>query len=432
MKIIQSFWSKPAFHTDQNYSNARGIGGWLNFRYFLMSTALSCLTLKKHHKRIELVTDSHGKSLFSDILGLPFDHISTDLDQLSDEDHRLWILGKMKAIRSQEEPFIHVDNDVFVWESLPSSNSSDYLIAQSRFPIWGAYKLSLNEIFANFAFVPECLAERPTANTMVANVGIIGGNDIEFFQEFARISNELLERNRNHLQSIDIGGFNQMMEEYLFTSLVRHKKRELTYLLESSAHSFPESHLNFSLTPMIYKYIHLIGRNKQILSCCEQIALRLKIEFPEFYKKVNEVVTEFQGFQENSVMTDRQERLMRSILINSQSDLALLERRKIRLVPGVKIHAAPNETTGELNYIASTTDATRGNVVYKTLPQEGFVNADRWLKYFTRPISIAELYERLRADDTSSNSRQLHHRADFEILSAVMWNIVVTGIFEYE
>src|ERR1041384_5351568 len=68
MKIIQSFWSKPSFHSMQNYTNARRFGGWLNFRYFMISTALSCLTIRKHQGNIDLVTDDNGKGLFIDLM----------------------------------------------------------------------------------------------------------------------------------------------------------------------------------------------------------------------------------------------------------------------------------------------------------------------------------------------------------------------------
>ena len=114
---------------------------------------------------------------------------------------------------------------------------------------------------------------------MVANVGIIGGNDIDFFQEFCDISYDLLEKNRESIHLVDVGGFNQMLEEYLFTSLARYKKREIHYLLESSHQNFPPSHLHVNLVPVVYRYIHLIGKNKQNEYLCEQLELRLKYEF---------------------------------------------------------------------------------------------------------------------------------------------------------
>src|ERR1700754_1481385 len=150
MKIVQSFWSKPSFHAHQGYSNARPFGGWLNFRYFVLSTSYSCLTLRKYNKEIDLFTDSKGYSLFIDDLKLPYDYASSKLDTLENEDHRLWIRGKMMAIEAQQKPFIHVDNDVFVWEAFPNNNPAGYLTAQSIVAMSPEYKNSLNEVHTNF------------------------------------------------------------------------------------------------------------------------------------------------------------------------------------------------------------------------------------------------------------------------------------------
>src|SRR5690606_16040331 len=149
MKIIQSFWSKPSFHDKQDYTNARKFGGWLNFRYFLISTSFSCLTLRKHHKQIELYTDAVGHEIFINTLKLPYDDISLALNQLDNEDHKLWILGKVMAIRMQTRPFIHVDNDAYLWKQLPVSSDPHYLIAESVAPMSADYRSSMNRVSAN-------------------------------------------------------------------------------------------------------------------------------------------------------------------------------------------------------------------------------------------------------------------------------------------
>lgn len=346
MKIIQSFWSKPAFHSVQNYANARKFGGWLNFKYFLISAAYSCLTLRKHNKKVYLYTDSQGQELMIDLLTLPYEDVSVSLNDLYNEDHRLWILGKMHAIEQQQEPFIHVDNDIYMWEPLPCVSK---FIVQSRFPIWTEYKLSLNEIFANFDYIPEALMERPTEKTMVANVGIIGGSDIDFFQRFCENSKNLLERNRSYLPVIGIGGFNQMLEEYLFTSMLRHEKKDVFYLMESLKTEFTSSHLNFSLVPVVYKYIHLIGNNKQSAFACEQLELRLKYEFPEYHARVVEVLNDLDVPDTDlKIDVSRHERLLRSLDVFYRNDLASIRGMKVRIRPDAEIIRAtdlllPNE-----------------------------------------------------------------------------------------
>lgn len=430
MKIIQSFWSKPAFHSVQEYNNARRFGGWLNFKYFLISSALSCLTIRRHHKKIYLYTDDDGKGLLIDMLQLPYDDVSLALNDLNDEDHRLWIRGKMIAIKDQQGPFIHVDNDIYLWEALPDSTRPDFLVAQSRFPIWLQYKSSLNEIFANFSYIPECLAERPTGSTMVANVGIVGGNDMDFFREFCAISHNLLENNRQHLSVVDIGGFNQMMEEYLYTSLARYKKREMTYLLETRATGFPVSHIDFSLVPAVYKYIHLIGHNKQDPYACEQLELRLKYEFPDYYSKVVSVMNQLQPDSNTGTFTERQHRLTKSLDVLYRSDLQSLEKKKIRLAPNIEILRVCEYLGDNVSHVVKETDPRDGSITYKSLWGQAGGAADYWLKFFGRPTSIAEIMEQVREDHKNKSEAELE-AVRVRIISAIATNLFQVGTMEF-
>jgi hypothetical protein len=419
MKIIQSFWSNPAFHSVQNYSNARKFGGWLNFKYFLISAAYSCLTLRKHHKKIYLYTDTQGQELMDDLLQLPFEEISTSLDELDSEDHRLWIRGKMNVIEQQHEPFIHVDNDIYIWEPLPDPKK---IIVQSRFPIWGEYQLSLNEIFANFDYIPECLQERPTDKTTVANVGLIGGHDIDFFQRFCENSRNLLERNRQFLPLINIGGFNQMMEEYLFTSMLRHEDKDVFYLLENLNTPFPASHLNFSLVPAVYRYIHLIGHHKQSAYACEQLELRLKYEFPETFRRVVEVLGEL-GVDETDTKTDevRRTRLLRSLQILHQSDLDSIRKMKIRIKPGADIIRIDDYLTNEFRYAVRESDCP---ALYN-LPQNAIDGLGPWLDEPARRIYQPFTIDQLTVD------YNLQQPAQLALINSIAYNLVHTGLMEF-
>lgn len=414
MRVIQSFWSKPAFHSVQNYSNARKFGGWLNFKYFLISAAYSCLTLKKHNKKIYLYTDTQGSELMGDLLDLPYNDISLSLNDLESEDHRLWIRGKMHVIEQQSEPFIHVDNDIYMWEPLPSPKK---FIVQSRFPIWAEYKLSLNEILANFDYIPECLQERPTEKTMVANVGLIGGYDIEFFQRFCEYSRNLLERNRKFLPIINIGGFNQMMEEYLFTSMLRHESRDVFYLMESFKSSFPPSHLNFSLVPIVYRYIHLIGNQKQSPFACEQLELRLKYEFPEKYKRVLKVIQDLEVKDEDvKFSSERQQRLLRSLQVFYNSSLDDIRKMKIRLRTNTEIIKIADYLLPQDQYAVRETDT---QAIY-SLPHLAIEGLAHW-------ISTDRLHKPFTINDLAAENRV----AEQILVNTIATNLLQTGIMEF-
>ena len=106
-KIVQSYWSKAY----QNTPNS----GWAFRESHYMSWALSCLQLKQFYDEIELVTDSEGADLLINKLHLPYTSCLTILDKLKNENPAIWALGKIAAYEVQQEPFIHVDGDIYIW-----------------------------------------------------------------------------------------------------------------------------------------------------------------------------------------------------------------------------------------------------------------------------------------------------------------------------
>src|SRR5258708_18545788 len=113
MKIVQSYWSKPVLERGQRRGEDRKRGGWIDIKFHYMSWALSCLSFQKFYPEIQLVTDTFGKSILIDRIGLPYTLFRTDLDHLMDNNTDLWAIAKLHTYLLQTEPFLHVDNDVF-------------------------------------------------------------------------------------------------------------------------------------------------------------------------------------------------------------------------------------------------------------------------------------------------------------------------------
>jgi hypothetical protein len=111
MRAVWSFWSKP--------SQVRGNIGWYSDLHHLLAWGLSLRTARRHYPETVLITDRPGKELLVDQLGLPFVYVSTELDRLTDVDPGWWALGKLVAYSIQDQPFIHIDSDAFLWKALP-------------------------------------------------------------------------------------------------------------------------------------------------------------------------------------------------------------------------------------------------------------------------------------------------------------------------
>ena len=120
MKIIQSFWSKPF----------QGSGGWYDLIFHYISWTFSCLKLLEFYDKVELITDKAGYDLLVNKLQLPYTWFQMCLNDIDHYDEGLWALGKIYTYSMQNEPFIHVDNDVFIWDKFPDRIESAQLIAQ--------------------------------------------------------------------------------------------------------------------------------------------------------------------------------------------------------------------------------------------------------------------------------------------------------------
>jgi hypothetical protein len=111
MRAVWSFWSKPFQLYKGNI--------WLRPLHHLLAWGLSLRAARRHYPDTVLITDYAGKKLLVDQLGLSFGDVSTELERLRDIDVGWWALGKLVAYSVQDEPFVHIDSDVFLWKPLP-------------------------------------------------------------------------------------------------------------------------------------------------------------------------------------------------------------------------------------------------------------------------------------------------------------------------
>lgn len=123
MTIIQSF----AQFDDGNFYVAGELDGseiYLNFYTFL----LSYLTLKKYYGSVTMYCNRKAYDTF--IKYIPYDKIIIKENQYT---QKFWSAYKLDVIESINEPFIHVDTDVFIFNDLfkpyiENTNNYDLLI----------------------------------------------------------------------------------------------------------------------------------------------------------------------------------------------------------------------------------------------------------------------------------------------------------------
>lgn len=97
----------------------------------MISFILSLGLARRHGYRTVLVTDDKGGDLLVNSLGLQFDEVTSQLNSLDSTDPTFWNSGKVLAYNLQESPFVHIDNDVFLWAPLPSRLLHSPVISQN-------------------------------------------------------------------------------------------------------------------------------------------------------------------------------------------------------------------------------------------------------------------------------------------------------------
>ncbi|HMG07214.1 MAG TPA: DUF6734 family protein, partial [Mucilaginibacter sp.] len=185
MKIVQTSWAC-------NQKNMLTFdAGWYSPEYHLMAWTLSCLQLKKYYRNVELRADSVTANMFIDILKLPYTEVVCDLDQFNHNSPQLWALPKIYTYSQQTVPFLHVDGDVFIWKSLDKLSGD--LIAQNL--EWGTsrYEKSFNDLESKLVYSSIAITEEKVKGGKIFayNAGILGGNDLSFFDNYTRMAREL-------------------------------------------------------------------------------------------------------------------------------------------------------------------------------------------------------------------------------------------------
>lgn len=197
MKAVMSWWSLPAKNPYQNKRFSR---------LDLILWSLSSAYAKKHFGSVTLYTDAEGAILFNKFRSvLSFDEVIVCLDDLNDRcysDINIWSLGKLYVYSKMEEPFIHIDYDLFL-RNIPESNflSAPVFSLHPEFYHvgWGGQEMFYpkDKLLFAFLYLPDSWKEALVKDEHYPyNMGIFGGDDLDRIKSFA---NEALDVGLNRL-----------------------------------------------------------------------------------------------------------------------------------------------------------------------------------------------------------------------------------------
>jgi hypothetical protein len=228
MRAVWSFWSKPYFSCKGRI--------WLAPVHHLLAWGLSYRLAQRHYPETVLVTDKAGEALLVHSLGLDFTHVSTELESLHGAAEGWWALGKLVAYGLQDQPFVHLDTDVFLWKPLPDTLANADVFAQcpedhSR-DEWSTPR-KIEETFAQYQLaLPvewQWMSSQSRSGFREENCGIMGGNRVDFIRHYAHLALDTA-LNRAHAPAwraadlLNNSGFNNRIEQFLLAACVDYHR----------------------------------------------------------------------------------------------------------------------------------------------------------------------------------------------------------------
>jgi hypothetical protein len=182
MKIYHSFWEKS--------------WGKLNANLYNMHK-LSVLTALKNYGNITLITTEEGKKFLGD---LPYTNIEIFEDEIPIKYKDVWSISKLfayKQICKKNEPFLHIDYDVFLFKKLPNWYLNSAVVFQSI-----EKENQIDQFYNLDAFFRFCKNKYLGGkNTIYAcNMALFGGHDINSIKFYLDEAFKLLfdEENKSY------------------------------------------------------------------------------------------------------------------------------------------------------------------------------------------------------------------------------------------
>ena len=286
MKIIQSFWSGNQTDFSNNY-------GWYSYKHNWLSWIFSCHQLVKYHKDVELYTDRFGYEILITKLQLPYTKVHIVLDELNHYNKNLWAVGKIRTFQIQTEPFLHVDGDVFVWESLTDKFRDSNLITQNLEVTTDYYRDRWKVIFPLLSFLPdEMKSYHENMSNFACNMGVIGGTNLDFFRKYTQKSLEFVEKNNIDFNSTDALNFNVFFEQVFFKELSNITNQNIDFLF--SEVSLDNNYIGFGDFDKVpnKKYLHLLGVYKRNPAICKAMEIYIMKYYPENYSNLSKLINE--------------------------------------------------------------------------------------------------------------------------------------------
>ena len=291
MRAVWSFWSTPFA--------AHRASAWGTERNHRLAWILSFECARRHYPSTALVTDDDGARLLVDGLGLEFDSVSLGLNQLDRRDSTWWTAGKLVAISEQDQPFVHLDPDVFLWAPLPAALTGSPVFTQNPEPYAAGGTYYRPEVMeaalesVEGAWLPEEWRwyRTPGAVPRGECCGVVGGTNTSFLRHYARQGLRLISEpaNRAPLAALpDRHDLTITLEQYLLAACIEfHRGRACSpYRDVAIDHLFSSwAEAGDAQRAADVGFTHLIAYTKRDPAVVRRLERRVAAQYPARYER---------------------------------------------------------------------------------------------------------------------------------------------------
>lgn len=275
---VQTFWLKEGDESWQFWGSKQNL---------MVSCSLSYFLLKKHFNKVNLVCNELGRSFMTEELGLKFDQIDIIPLEQSELNEFVWSIYKLYTYSIQNEPFVHIDTDFFMFEKPPKEYLESDIFAQNleiNHPVYHTVRASAIDLGLK---LPEYImaSQKPA---VALNVGIIGGQNLQFFKDFYLLAKSLLEENshllENHAEKLFF--FYLFLEQHVLFEAIKNKELDIRTLIKPSFKAAYDHITSFKSGEIKRPYVHLLGNFKQNIETIATMHKELQDLWPKQYEYI--------------------------------------------------------------------------------------------------------------------------------------------------
>lgn len=276
MRAVFSHWDKPF----QKYG-----GGYKNPRHFLISLSFSATLAKKWFGSVVMYCDRYSVPMMESLN--IFDEVIPCYEELAKVPEKHWAVAKMLVYSKQTEPFLHIDNDVFLLKPPPKRIFTGELVAQSieSNGEFGGRYLRQMEAMERTAIYPKYWVRDwdnvhfEEAAPFAYCAGILGGCNTELIRDYAITGIEHIKKYGHQYPDI-----NTTIEQVYFAMMAFKTHTPVTTIIS-----------NWNETDECKKvgYRHFWGGTKRLVNpltnkpYMEEVAEELAILHPSIMETIN-------------------------------------------------------------------------------------------------------------------------------------------------